>query len=149
MAQTKFIAIGCIALVVLIGAIVVCVVGGIFVLGLSSIPEKVENEGVEFGKATDQRGCQDESLRRLRAAIRNHDLVKRRAVQLFAYGCFQTSRASADFCANAPHEDAFFANRKWSQSQCEKEGLGDDDGCRGVFMQVSEACLGKTPRRGN
>lgn len=98
MATEKNIAIGCIAAVVLVGVIVACGVGGIFWLGLTGVVEKAENEGVQFGKGTDQRGCRDESLRRLRAALRNHDLIKRREVELFAYGCFENCRATPDFC---------------------------------------------------
>ena len=147
--MTRNIAIGCIALVVLIGAVVVCGVGGIFTLGLSGIAEKAESEGREFGKGTDQRGCRDEAFRRLRVALRSHDLVKRRETQMFAYGCFQSCRATPDFCVNAPKEDAFFAVRKWSREQCQKEGLGNDDACESLFIEVSDACLGKTPRREN
>lgn len=149
MLLTKSVAIGCIGVVLLLVAIVVCAVGGIFVLGLNGVADRAENEGLEFGRRTDQRGCQDEALRRLRVAIRNHDLLKRREAQLFIYGCFQTSRATPDFCAGAPKQDDFFPNRTWSQEQCQQEGLGDDDACRSVFMEVSDVCLGKTPRREN
>jgi hypothetical protein len=149
MAATKSIAIGCIALVVVGGAIAACAAGGVFMLGLSGVADKAEQEGVEFGKGTDQRGCQDEALRHLRAALRNHDLLKRREAQLFIYGCFQSCRSTPEFCANAPKKDDFLASRAWSQQQCQKEGLGDDDACSSVFMEVSGVCLGKIPRRGN
>jgi hypothetical protein len=144
MPQTKSIVIGCIALVLLAGVLVACVVGGIFFLGLMGVAEKAELEGVEFGKSTDQQGCQDESLRRLRAAIKNHNLIKRREVQLFIDGCFQSCAPTSGYCANAPKEDAFIANLEWSETQCEKEGFGDDDACSDVFMEVAGACLGKT-----
>ena len=144
MATGKTIAIGCIAAVVLVGAIAACGVGGIFWLGLSGEVDKAENEGLEFGRRTDQRGCQTEALRRLRAAIRGGDLIKRREVELFAYGCFESSRAAPDFCTGAPKEDAFFVVRAWSQEQCEKEGFGSDDACMDVFTAVSNVCLNKT-----
>ena len=146
MAQTKYIAIGCIALVIIVGALAACVVGGIFMLGLSGVADKAEQEGVEFGKSTDQQGCQDEALRHLRAALKSHDLIKRREVELFIYGCFQSCRPTSGYCANAPKQDAFMANREWSKSQCAKEGFGDDDACSDVFMEVAGSCLGKTPR---
>ena len=147
MATGKNIAIGCIAAVVLVGVIVACGVGGIFWLGLTGVVEKADNEGVEFGKGTDQRGCRDESLRRLRAALRNRDLIKRREVELFAYGCFESCRATPDFCNGTPKEDAFFAVRAWSQEQCQKEGFGSDDACVDVFTAVSNVCLGKTKHK--
>lgn len=147
MATGKNIAIGCIAAAVLVGAVVACGVGGIFWLGLSSEVDKAENEGLEFGRRSDQRGCQTEALRRLRAAISGGDLIKRREVELFAYGCFESCRVTPDFCGGAPKEDAFFAVRAWSREQCQKEGFGSDDACMDVFTAVSNVCFGKTKRK--
>ena len=147
MAQTRSVAIGCIAAVVLVGAIVACGVGGIFLLGLNSVAEQAETEGVEFGKHTDQRGCQSEAFRRLLAATRSRNLVKRRETELFLYGCFQTSRSTANFCTNAPQEDGFFAVQQWAKEQCRKDAMEDDDACVSLFMEVSDVCLGKTKRK--
>jgi hypothetical protein len=144
MVQAKTIVIGCIASVILIVAIVACGIGGIFLLGLSKEPDRVENEGMQFGKHTDQHGCRDEALRRFRNAVRSYDLIKRREVQFFIDGCFQTCRPTPDFCQAAPTEDGFFAVRQWSQAQCQKEGLGSDDACLDLFKEVSDVCLGKT-----
>jgi hypothetical protein len=141
--KTKTIVMGCLALVLMAGVIVACVIGGIFMLGMSGHVDEVEKEGVEFGKRTDQVGCLNEALRRLRVANKSHDLIKRRDTQLFIYGCFQTSRATSDFCRNTP-EDKFFEVQSWSKEQCQKEGLGNDDPCLSVFMEVSNDCLGKT-----
>ena len=146
MPQTKSIVIGCIALLLLAGALAACGVGGIFFLGLLGVAEKAEQDGVEFGKSTDQQGCQDEAFKRLRGALKRHELVKRREVQVFIYGCFQSCRPTPGYCANAPKQDEFFANLEWSESQCEKEGFGDDDACSTVFQEVVDVCLGKTPR---
>ena len=147
MALTRNIAIGCVAVVLLIGVAGACAVGGIFWLGLGSVAEKAEAEGVEFGRRTDQLGCKDEAFRRLRSALKSHDLLKRRETQLFLYGCFQTCRTTSEFCLEAPKEDDFFAVRKWSREQCQKEGLGNDDACEDLFVEVSDACLGKTKRK--
>ncbi len=139
--------IGCLAFVVLGGAIAACGVGGIFMLGLNSHADQAESAGVEFGRGADQVGCRDEALRRLRAATRAHDVIKRRETQLFLNGCFQTSRATPGFCADAPKEDAFFSVRQWSQEQCQKTGAGGDDVCVSLFMEVSDTCLGKTKKK--
>jgi hypothetical protein len=149
MAGTKGIAIGCIAVVILVAAVVVCGVGGIFWLGLGSMADKFEKDGAEFGKRTDQRGCRDEAFRRLHAALRNYDVVGRRGVQLFAYGCFQTCRATPEFCATVPRDDDHSSRLRWAEAQCQIEGLGHDDACQDLLMEVSDACLGKTPRRAN
>jgi hypothetical protein len=149
MAQTKRIAIGCIALVLLAGVLVACGVGGIFVLGIYGVANKAEQEGVEFGKSTDQQGCQDEALRHLRAAIKSHNPLKAHEAPVFIDGCFQSCKPSVGYCTNAPKEDAFFPKLEWSKSQCVKEGFGDDSDCTSVFIGVSNACLGKTPRLQN
>ena len=146
MPQTKSIVIGCIALVLLAGAMVACGVGGIFMLGINGVAEKAEQAGVEFGKSTDQQGCQDEAFRHLRAAIKSHDLLKGHEVSLFINGCFQSCKPTAGYCTNAPKEDAFFPKLKWSESQCVKEGFGDNSDCTSVFIEVSNTCLGKTPK---
>src|SRR5262245_48484634 len=116
-------------------------------LGLSSVAEKAENAGVEFGKSADQQGCFNEALRRLAAANKTYDVIKRNETSLFLYGCFQTSRPTPDFCADAPKEDAFFAVQKWSQEQCQKIGAGTDDACASLFTEVSDVCLGKTKKK--
>jgi hypothetical protein len=146
MAQTKTIVIGCVALVLLAGAVVVCAVGGIFMLGINAVVDKAEQEGVAFGKSTDQQGCQDEAFRHLRAAIKKNDLLKGHEVSIFINGCFQSCKPTVGYCTNAPKEDAFFSTLEWSKSQCVKEGFGDDHDCPDIFIEVSNACLGKTPR---
>jgi hypothetical protein len=146
MVQTKSIAIGCIALVLLAGVLVACGVGGIFVLGINGVANKAVQAGVEFGKSTDQQGCQDEAFRRLRAAIKRPDLLNGPEVSVFLNGCFQSCKPTVGYCTNAPKEDAFFPILEWSKSQCVKEGFADNSDCTGVFIEVSNACLGKTPR---
>src|SRR5262252_4948551 len=113
--KTKTIVFGCLALVLLGGALIACVVGGIFALGLSGYADDTEKSGKEFGKHTDQLGCETEALRRLRAANKALDPFKKSANELFLYGCFQTSRATPDFCRSTPKEDGFFTVRQWSQ----------------------------------
>ena len=149
MLQTKSIVIGCITMVLLAGVLVACGVGGIFFLGLMGVAEKAEQAGVEFGKTTDQQGCQDESFRRLRAAIKSHNLLKGHEASVFTNGCFQSCKPTVGYCTNAPKEDAFFPILEWSESQCVKEGFGDNDDCTDVFIEVSNACFGKTPRLQN
>ena len=145
--KTKTIVIGCIGLVLLAGAIVVCVVGGIFVLGLTGYADQAEKDGVEFGKGTDQAGCLTEAKRRLQVASKSGDIIKRRQTQLFLYGCFQTSRSTPDFCVNAPKEDSFFDVQEWSTERCREIGAGDDDACVSLYTEVSDVCLGKTKKK--
>jgi hypothetical protein len=144
METTRFVVIGGIGIVVVACLIVVCVTGGIFYPGLSSELDKTEAEGVEFGKHSDQLRCQQESLRRLRTALKNHDIIRRREAEVFAFGCFETCRATSGFCTAAPKEDDFLVITRWALDQCQKEGFGGDDACVDVFKESADACLGKT-----
>jgi hypothetical protein len=145
--KTKTIVIGCVGLVLLAGTIALCVVGGIFLLGLSGHADQAEKDGVDFGKGTDQAGCLHEAQQRLKVATKSGDFIKRRETQLFLNGCFQTSRGTAGFCDNAPKADNFLDVRKWSQERCTELGAGNDDACVSLYMEVSDACLGKTKKK--
>jgi hypothetical protein len=148
MATAKYFVIGCIIVVVVGVVIVVIVVGGIFYLGLGKHIEDVEAEGVEFGRKTDQQGCQDEAIRRLKSARRSGDLIRAQDAHLFISGCFETCRPTSGFCMDAPKEDSFFTVRKWAQDRCRFEGAPDGyEPCVDVFVQVSDSCLGKTKRK--
>jgi hypothetical protein len=141
--KTKYIVIGCLALVVLVGVVIAGVVGGIFYLGLNKEIDKTETEGVAVGRRTDQQGCLDEGLRRLRATTRAGNPITRHISELFLNGCFQSCRETAGFCRDVPKEDAFFTVRKWAQDRCQQVGAGTDDACVSLFIEVSNACLGK------
>jgi len=147
MATAKHFIIGCVSLIVVGGIIIVAVVGGIFYLGLTKYVDDAEHEGVEFGRRTDQQGCQDEAFRRLKQGRRAGNLISSRATELFINGCFQTSRATPGFCRDKPKEDSFFAVRRWAQDRCQLEGAASDDVCVSLFMEVSDACLGKIKRQ--
>jgi len=144
MVRSEHVVIGCIGLVLVASLIVVCGIVGIFYLGMTSEWEKTKAEGMEFGKHTDQRGCQDASVSRLRTALKNHDILKRREAEVFAFGCFETCRATSGFCSATPKEDDFLVITRWALDQCQKEGFGNDDACVDVFKESADACLGKT-----
>ena len=144
MVTAKHFIIGCVILVIVGGIIIAAVVGGIFYLGLAKYADEAEKDGVEFGRHTDQQGCQDEALRRLKQGRRSGNLISSRATEIFINGCFQTSRATPGFCRDAPKEDSFLAVREWAQDRCRREGApSSDDACVSLFVEVSDDCLGK------
>jgi hypothetical protein len=146
MATAKHFIVGCVILVLVGGIIIAAVVAGIFMLGLKDYADNAEHEGVEFGRRTDQQGCQDEAFHRLKMGRRAANPISSRATSLFLYGCLQTSRATPGFCRDAPGDDSFLGVRKWAQDRCHREGAGSDDVCVSLFMEVSNACLGKIKR---
>jgi len=147
MPTAKHFVIGCLIALILGGVLVVVVVGGIFFLGLYKFGDTAEAEGVEFGRHTDQQGCQNEALRRFRSARKAENPITSQAAVLFINGCFQTCRDTAGFCRNAPQEDSFLTVRKWAQERCRLEDAWGDDACRSLFMEVSDACFGKIKRK--
>ena len=91
----KNILMGCLAVSLLAGAIVACAVGGIFFLGLTGVAEEAEQQGIEFGRQTDQIGCQTEALQRLRTAIRRKGLRHSSAVQYLRHSAHGGQRRCA------------------------------------------------------
>lgn len=110
MPQTKSIVIGCIAMVLLAGVLVACGVGGIFMLGITGVVEKAEQAGVEFGKSTDQQGCQDEAFRHLRAAIKSHDLLKDMKSQYSLMAVFNRASPQSDIARMLLRKTPSFQN---------------------------------------
>ena|SRR5215831_6285577 len=145
MLSARHFVIGCLILVVIGGVLVVIVVGGIFMLGLNKYGETTEADGMEFGRRTDQQGCQSEGLRRFKAARRAGNPIDAHATQLFTYGCFQTCRPTAGFCRDAPTEDKVLTVRRWAQYRCHIEGeSSNDEACIEVLTESADSCLGKT-----
>jgi hypothetical protein len=114
---------------------------------LSSSPvEAARDEGEKFGKATDQRGCLQESLRRLRGQRRDTFLqrYRRGLTHNFTTGCFQTSGATKEFCSGVPRPEEFTAALDRRVRQCVLAGL-DDGACTNVMWVMTKEC-GKTPQ---
>ncbi|HZT58423.1 MAG TPA: hypothetical protein VFA21_07290 [Pyrinomonadaceae bacterium] len=131
-----------VALVILVGG-AACVLGGYFYHRRQV--EAARDEGEKFGKTTDQRGCLQESLRRLREQGRDTFLQRyhRALTHDFTGGCFQTSEETKDFCSGVPRPEEFTAGLNWRVRQCELAGL-DDGSCTNVMWDVIKEC-GKTP----
>jgi len=145
MATAKHFVIGCLIFLVVGGLIVVIAVGGIFFLGFNKYGDTLEADGMEFGRKTDQQGCEHEGLRRYKSARKAGNPIDAHACLIFTNGCFQTCRPTSGFCRNAPTEDSFFGVRRWAQECCHAEGLpSDDEACVDVFTETADSCLGKT-----
>jgi hypothetical protein len=76
----------------------------------------MENEGTEFGKTTDQRGCINEGLKRgkkiadITSQVGNRDFVK---------GCLRSSQPTSGFCDGVPSIlGKLFGD--WEEKQCQQ-----------------------------
>jgi hypothetical protein len=78
-------------------------------------------EGTEFGKSTDNVGCQHESLRKLRT---RSDKV---GLNSFLLACLYSSKATPNFCDGLPtmYEDVRHTGKgNWTEGECFRNGFG-------------------------
>jgi hypothetical protein len=102
----------------------------------------MENEGTEFGKTTDQRGCINEGLRRgkkfadITSQVGNRDFVK---------GCLRSSESTPGFCDGVPSVvRKMFDN--WEERQCERIDT-PTVACKDVMKEQILFCGVKRPQK--
>lgn len=110
--------------VVVIGFLVIGLIVGVLVF-LKITPQgrtmderltAMENEGTEFGKTTDQRGCIQEGLRRGKKIA---DMTTQVGNREFVKGCLRSSQSTPGFCDGVPSTlRKMFDN--WEERQCER-----------------------------
>jgi hypothetical protein len=143
MASKRNVLLGCTALILILCVIIGCGIGGLFILGLNGAYDEALREGAEFGHKTDQQGCLDEALLRLKRATKANNIIERRNTGPFLDGCFQTSRPSPDFCPKQTKDHAYSTVLEWTRQQCQKKGFAGDDACQTLFINVWQKCSEK------
>ncbi len=94
------------------------------------------DEGVAFGKSTDNEGCFAESLHR-------HDTCGTFPCHLknnlFLFGCLKESNPTPGFCDDVPAKKEFMKTVTWRVSQCSET---DREGsyCHELFGTVQKFC---------
>jgi hypothetical protein len=94
-------------------------------------------DGIEFGKTTNQQGCIDEGLKRgARMAI--FDFDDQADNENFVLGCLKSSAASPGFCDGVPSgvKNIFV---DWTKKKCEKINVTEPV-CTGIFDQQIRFC---------
>jgi len=104
---------------------------------LSGHDAEIEQEGMEFGKTINQRGCMTEGLRRgnrlglldIDAQIEN---------EYFVRGCLESSHSVEGFCDGVP---TVWKNliTQWDEKQCDKVNVPSTI-CKGIFKEKMEFC---------
>ena len=123
----------------------VCV-GGVFYLG-SLVPDNGEIDGLyegrEFGKTTDNAGCQTKMIE-LTKPLKSTDMSGILKTQYFFDGCLETSRPTPGFCDGAvnPYSD-IFNEHKGKDAACEKLGMKGSIPCRLIIDKKMDFCMGK------
>ena len=122
-------------------------VGGIFITGYFFVDsegvDKSSKEGTEFGKTTDNLGCQTKIVPMIKATPVT-DLNGVLRVQYFFSSCLEASRPTPNFCAGAanPYSD-IFNDDKAKDAECTKLGLEGSITCRQVIDEKLDFCMNK------
>ena len=138
-------------------AIVLSIIGGLFLLGLVAVAgvvywvyqskdklvQSVEQIGKdvkdakEIGAKTDKEGCLKEALARHK---RDNSLTGQILTQAFLSACLEASKPSQGFCDGVPHPDDNMQLADWTLKKCSDLGLQNDQTCYVILIPVQAYC---------
>lgn len=131
-------------LLVLGGAVAIFFLARTYGPGLMETGKQTYEEGVEYGRRTDNEGCLNEAVARQARAEGFSDMIKN---NLFTRACFEASRPTPGFCDGVPRQTEFMKSVSWQQQQCRRYGLPPEKQCSQLFGQVQQFC-DLQPQRG-
>ena len=103
-------------------------------------------QGVAYGRQTDNEGCLDEAVARYGRAEGFADMIK---VNVFVRACLEASRPAPGFCDAVPRQTEFMKSIGWQQQQCQRHGLTVERQCGQLFQQVQQFCEQRRERGAN
>jgi hypothetical protein len=135
-------------------AIVLSIIGGLFLLGIIVVggfvywvyqnkgrlvqsAEQILKEGKEFGVKTNNEGCLQEAFSRHK---RDKSFTGRISTQGFLTVCLQVSETSPGFCDGVPAQKEILKSANWMLKRCADAGLQNDQGCQQIFGAVQTYC---------
>jgi hypothetical protein len=130
--------VGVLLVLLLVGAVVV----GFFLVrtygpGMMEAGQQTYNEGVEYGRRTDNEGCLNEAAARQARAEGFTDMVRN---GIFMQTCLEASRPTPGFCDDVPRQTEFMKAVAWQQRQCQRFGLRPEQQCGQLFQGVQRFC---------
>ena len=105
--------------------------------GFVESAQKTVDEGREYGKHTDSKGCLDEGLARHTRAQGFGEII---GTNVFLRSCLDAARPAPGFCDAVPRQLEFIRSAQWQQQQCQKHGLTMEKQCGQLFSQVQKYC---------
>ncbi len=104
---------------------------------------KSSNEGREFGRTTDNLGCQTKVVPMIKQ-LKDTDINEGLKVQYYFDSCLETSRPTPNFCDGVanPFSD-IFNDDKGKDAECEKLGLKGSVQCRQIIDKKLDFCMNK------
>ena len=130
--------VGVLLVVLIVGALV----AGYFVVrrygpGLVEAGQQTFNEGVEYGRRTDNEGCLNEAAARQARVEGFTDMVRN---GIFMESCLGASRPTPGFCDGVPRQLELIKSATWQQQQCKRFGLKPEQQCGQLFQGVQRFC---------
>ncbi len=131
---------------ILVFLAVVCI-GSVAFLGYYFVDqegvEKSSQEGTEFGKTTDNLGCQTKVVSIVKQ-VRDIELNETLKARYFFGSCLKTSRPTPNFCDRVPSDWTDILNDdKGKEAECEKLGLRGSNACHQVMKEKLDYCAAK------
>ena len=137
-------------------AIVLSIIGGLFLLGIIAIGgivywvyqnkdkwvqsvEQLTKEAKEYGAKTNNEGCLKEALSRHKS---DKSITGRISTGIFLGICLQQSEPSPGFCDGVPAKGEIMKSSTWALKKCSDAGLQNDQGCQQIFNVVQSYCHG-------
>ena len=124
-------------LLVVGGAVAVFLLARTYGPGLVEAGKQTYEEGMEYGRRTDNEGCLNEAVARharadgLGAQIKNN---------VFMRACLDASRPTPGFCDTVPPRTEFMKSIGWQSQQCRRYGLSAEQQCSQLFSSVQQFC---------
>ncbi len=145
MERSTTITLGVIGSMTILAVIAVAAIAGYMYYDYRSKNEVAHQNGVEFGKTTDQRACVDESVRQFGAFKEDSFLIRIEQFHIghFTNGCLSTGKPTPKFCDGVPNPKSTLIRLTWSTQQCRDAGLRDGGPCNDIFEEVAIFCSTK------
>ena len=92
-------------------------------------------EAEQFASHTDEQGCLDEAVRRVRGC---DGVICSAKVAMFEVGCFTEAKQTVGFCDGVPSIKSEDRKEKWMAERCPELGLEDEEQCA-LVVSVRQA----------
>jgi hypothetical protein len=103
--------------------------------------KKQYEQGLAFGKETDESGCLDQALTRYKG---NRGMTGSLSAGVFVRACWTSSRPTAGFCDRVPKPLDIFTAARWQVEQSRRAGVDEQLGGQ-IFAQQRAYCGSKSP----
>lgn len=95
------------------------------------------SEGASFGETTNDAGCFERALERLREGRSGTVGIQSRP---WIQGCFASATPTAEFCADAPPHSDSEASLRWQGARCAARGFSGLSPCGAVADEAQTYC---------